>query len=39
MEGNKGSLPLRGNCLLEAEQLGNVSEGGPKGLEGSLNEK
>ena len=28
--------PLRGNCPLEAEQLGSVSDGGPKGLEGSL---
>ena len=30
--------PLRGNCPLEAEQLGSVSDGGPKGLEGSLDE-
>lgn len=28
--------PLRGNCPLEADQLGSVSDGGPKGLEGSL---
>ncbi|MBR6032148.1 MAG: S-adenosylmethionine:tRNA ribosyltransferase-isomerase, partial [Bacteroidaceae bacterium] len=28
--------PLRGNCPLEAEQLGSVSDGGPKGLEGSV---
>ncbi len=24
----------RGNCPLKAEQLGSVSDGGPKGLEG-----
>ena len=27
--------PLRGNCPLGAEQLGSVSDGGPKGLKGS----
>ena len=30
--------PSRGNCPLVAEQLGSVSDGGPKGLEGSVND-
>ena len=33
---NKEASPSRGNCPLVAEQLGSVSDGGPKGLEGSI---